>query len=119
MKRMLSGLATLPLFATLAIAGQPAALDDVQMDAVVAGQVSATLGDLTLAPALGGSDLGPQVFVFSLTETDVSNTSTVRVNVDPVTCPTCYLNITNGALVVQAQIGPTSGVSNSFSFQAH
>ncbi|HEY2531206.1 MAG TPA: hypothetical protein VGJ20_25275 [Xanthobacteraceae bacterium] len=118
MTRLLFGLAALPFVTTVALAAQPVALNDVQMDAVVAGQVSETSGDLTLAPALGGSGLGPQVFVFSLTETDVSNTSTVRVNADPV-CTTCYLNITNGALVVQAQIGPTSGVSNSFTFQAH
>lgn len=117
MKRMLSSLAMVPFFTTLAFAGQPIALDNAQLDGVVAGQVSETSGDLTLAPALGGSGLGPQVFVFSLTETDVSNTSTVRVNADP-SC-TCYLNITNGALVVQAAFGPTSGVSNSFSFQAH
>lgn len=119
MTRLLFGLAALPFVTTVALAAQPIALNDVQMDAVVAGQVSETSGDLTLAPALGGSGLGPQVFVFSLTETDVSNTSTVRVNVDPVACTTCYLNITNGALTVQAQIGPTSGVSNTFSFQAH
>jgi hypothetical protein len=119
MQRLLFGLMVLPLLAGVAWAAQPVALDDAQMDAVSAGAVSETSGGLTLSPATGGSGLGPQVFVFSLTETDVTNTSTVMVNADPVPCTDCYLNLNRGALTVQAQFGPSLGVSNSFSFQAH
>jgi hypothetical protein len=117
MLRLVIGVITLSLSACIAWAAQPVPLDDAQMDAVTAG--AETSGGLTLSPAIGGSGLGPQVFLFSLTEADVSNTSTVMVNADPVPCSDCYLNIRNGALTVQAQFGPKPGVSNSFSFQAH
>src|SRR5271166_1174837 len=105
MRRLLSGLAALPFLAGIALAAQPVPLNDMQMDSVTAGAVIETSGGLTLAPA-NGAGLGPQVFVFHFTENDVSNTSTVRVNIDPP-CSTCYLNIINEAFTVQAQFGPT------------
>jgi hypothetical protein len=118
MKNLLFGLAILPYISAAGFAGQPIALSNEQMDAVVAGAAFETSGGLTISPAPGtSSGIGPQVWVFSLTETDVTNTSTVRVNVDPA-C-NCYLNILSSALTVQAQFGPSPGVVNLFSFQAH
>lgn len=117
MPPLLFGLITLPLIAGVALARQPVPLDDTQMDAVTAGTVAETSGGLTFSPVTGGSGLGPAVFLFSVRETDVTNTSTVTVNVDPP-C-NCYLNIVNEALTVQAQFGPAAGAANSFSFQAH
>ena len=119
MHRLLSSLVVLPFLAGAAWAAQPVLLQDAQMDAVTAGAVTETSGGLTLSPVTGGSALGPKVFIFSLAETDVTNTSTVRVNIDPVACPTCYLNINNEAFTVQAQFGPTPGLTNSTSFQSH
>jgi hypothetical protein len=119
MRRILSSLAAVLSLTTAAAAGQQVVLHDAQMDAVTAGAVTGTSGGLTLVPVSGGSTLGPKVFLFSLAETDVTNTSTVMVNVDPVACPTCYLNINSEAFRVQAQFGPTEGVSNSLSFQSH
>ena len=117
MSWLLSGLAILPLLTGFTLAAQPMPLNDVQMDAVTAGAVTDTSGGLNLSPAPGGSGLGPKVFLFSLRETDVSNTSTVIINVDPP-C-SCYLNVINSALTVQAQFGPSPGVPNSFVFQSH
>jgi hypothetical protein len=118
MERLLSGLVALPFLAGMAMAAQPVALNDVQMDAVTAGAGTETSGELTLSPATGGSGLGPKVFLFSLRETDVTNTSTVTVNIDPP-CNTCYLNINTEAFTVQAQFGPTPGASNAFSFRSN
>jgi hypothetical protein len=112
------GLMVLPLLAGVASAAQPVSLNDAQMDSVTAGAATETSGGLTLSPAIGVSGLGPKVFLFSLTETDITNTSTVMVNVDPVACNTCFLNITNEALTVQAQFGPTAG-TNSFVFRSN
>ena len=93
MRRLLCGLAALPFLAGAALAAQPIPLNDNQMDAVTAGQV----------------------FLFSLTETDINNVGTVMVNIDPVQCASCFLNIRNEAFTLQAQFGPVPG-SNSFVF---
>jgi hypothetical protein len=116
MRRWLCGLAALPFLVGLAFAGQPVPLNDTQMDAVTAG--AETSGGLTLSPVSGGSGLSSGVFLFSLSETNSTNSGTVMVNVDPVACNTCYLNIRNEALTLQAQFGPVAG-SDSFSFVSH
>jgi hypothetical protein len=116
MRRLLAGVTVLPLLAGVAFAAQPVALNDAQMDAVTAGAVIETSGGLVLSPVTG-SGLGPAVFLFSVREVDVTNTGTVTVNADPP-C-NCFLNISSEALTVQGQFGPASGISNSFSFQAH
>jgi hypothetical protein len=116
MRRLLSGLPFLPFLIGVAFAAQPVALNDAQMDAVTAGAATETSGGLVLSPVTG-SGLGPTVFLFSVRETDVTNTGTITVNVDPP-C-NCFLNITSEALTVQGQFGPAPGISNSFSFQAH
>ena len=57
------------------------------------------------APATGGL-ISAGVFLFNLSETDVSNTSTVMINIDPMECKTYYLNIQNETFTVEAQFGP-------------
>jgi hypothetical protein len=94
MRRLLCGLAAVPLLAGAAFAGEPVPLNDKQLDSVSAG-------------------LG--VFLFYVHETDINNTGTVMVNVDPVNCTTCFVNIQNEAFTLQAQFGPSPG-SNSFVF---
>ena len=47
MKKLVLGLASLPLLAGVAMAGQPASLTDAQMDKVTAGLI------ITLLPSLG------------------------------------------------------------------
>jgi hypothetical protein len=86
MKKLLIGLAVLPFLAGVSLAAQPVPLSDTQMDAVTAG--------------------------FDFLETEISNTSWVRV------CPgTCYLQVagtpwgpgtppTLRSLQVQSQFGP-------------
>ena len=91
MKRFLFGLAILPFVAGVSLAADPVALSDKQMDKVTAG--------------------------FDFTETEISNTSWVRVGVDVAPlgpCPApCYLQIagtqytpTIRSFQVQAQFGP-------------
>jgi|SRR6266550_1420279 len=116
MLRLLCGFAALPFLAEVMFAAQPGPLTDTQMDAVTAG--AETSGGLTLSPASGGSGLSSGVFLFSVSETNITNSGTVMVNVDPVACNTCYLNIRNEAFTLQAQFGPVAG-SNSFSFVGH
>jgi hypothetical protein len=94
MRRLLCGLATLLFLAEVAFAAQPVPLNDTQMDAVIAGEV----------------------FLFSLTATEITNSGTVMVNIDPVACTTCYLNIRNEAFTLQVQFGPIAG-SSSFVFR--
>jgi hypothetical protein len=103
MQRMLFGLAILPFLVGVASAAQSVPLNDAQMDAVTAGA-----GDtIVYAPAYGGGGfISAPVFLFRFSETDVTNTSTVMVNIDPVSCTTCYLNIQNESFTVQAQFGP-------------
>jgi hypothetical protein len=95
MKKLLIGLAVLPFLAGVSLAAQPVPLSDTQMDAVTAG--------------------------FDFLETEISNTSWVRVAVDlgpQGACPgTCYLQVagtpwgpgtppTLRSLQVQSQFGP-------------
>ncbi len=85
MKKLLCGLAALPLLAGVAMA-QPLQLTNTQMDKVTAG--------------------------WSLTETDMSNTSLVTISVYQGTppgamnglapCSACYLDIESPAISVQA-----------------
>jgi hypothetical protein len=89
MKSILYGLAALPFFAAVALAGQPMQLSDKQMDKVTAG------------------------FEFNIIE--VSNTSWIQVVAYPITagapvaCPACYLTITSPSLNVQSAFGPSPG----------
>jgi hypothetical protein len=83
MKRLLYGVAALPFLAGVALA-QPMQLTSRQMDRVTAG--------------------------WDLFVTEVSNTSWTQVSVynKPLTsCSSCYLVITNPALSVESQFGPT------------
>ena len=84
MKGLLYGLAVLPFFAGIALAGQPMQLSDKQMDKVTAG--------------------------FSLCETDVSNTSWTQVSIysgSLTSCSQCYLNVTSRPFSVESAFGPT------------
>jgi len=96
MRNVLLALLAWPLLVAPSLAGQPAPLDDRQLDAVRAGAV----------------------FLFSLGETDINNSGTIMVNIDPVPCGSCFLNIRNEAFTLQAQFGPIVG-SNSFVFRSH
>jgi hypothetical protein len=96
-------LTTLPLLAGTALAGQPLPLDDTQLDGVTAGAVN----QFTFAPALGSGRISSGVFLFQLTTNDVSNTSTVMTNIDPIECATCYLNIKDPSFTIQAMFGPS------------
>ena len=96
MRNVLLVLLAWPLLVTPSLAGQPASLNDRQLDAVSAGTV----------------------FLFSLSETDINNSGTIMVNIDPVPCGGCFLNIRNEAFTLQAQFGPIAG-SNSFVFLSH
>jgi hypothetical protein len=84
MKKLLCGLAALPLFAGVALA-QPLQLTNTQMDKVTAG--------------------------FTVLETDLSNTSAVLVSVyqgsppgsdNAISCSSCYLVINSPAISVAA-----------------
>jgi len=60
-KQLVAGLAALPLLAGMAIAGQPAALSDTQMDRVTAGLVlgySPVGSGLVSGCSIGGVDCG-------------------------------------------------------------
>ncbi|MBV8094106.1 MAG: hypothetical protein JOY71_07585 [Acetobacteraceae bacterium] len=75
MKKLLAGVAALPFLAGVALAGQPVALNDTQMDKVTAG--------------------------FDFAELDVSNVSaTLVLAYEPgqYNCSTCYLSITSSHL---------------------
>jgi hypothetical protein len=93
MRRLFCASTVVPFLTGAAFAAGPIQLNDTQMDAVTAGEV----------------------FLFSLTEIDIGNAGTVMVNIDPVNCMSCFLNIKNEAFTLQAQFGPTPG-SNSFVF---
>jgi len=93
MRQLLFGLAALPFLASAAFAGQPVPLNDSQLDGVTAGAV----------------------FLFALTETDITNSGSIMVNIDPIPCNACFLNIQHEAFTLQAQFGPAAG-SNSFVF---
>jgi hypothetical protein len=117
MQRLLSGLASLPLLAGVALAAQPLPLNDAQMDAVSAA--AETSGGLTLSPAIGVGLGVPSNFLFFVNETQVTNSGTVIVSESPVTCATCYLsNIGSENLIISAQFGPAAGLSNSFMFRS-
>jgi hypothetical protein len=97
MKRMRYGLIVVPFLAVgTAFGNELAPLNDAQMDAVTAGEV----------------------FLFTLTETDITNSGTVMVNIDPVNCDGCFLNIKNEAFTLQVQFGPVAG-TNSFAFRGN
>jgi hypothetical protein len=114
MRRLLSGVASLPLLAGVALAAQPVPLNDAQMDAISAGQVIETSGGLTLAPAIGAGLRVPSNFLFFVNETNVQNAGTVIVSESPVACTGCYLrNIGSENLFISAQFGPVPGASNS------
>jgi hypothetical protein len=114
MQRLLSGLGSLPLVAGVALAGQPVALNDAQMDAISAGQVVETSGGLTLAPAIGAGLGVPSNFLFFVNETRALNAGTVTVSESPVPCGGCFLsNIGSENLFISAQFGPVPGASNS------
>ncbi|HUK09025.1 MAG TPA: hypothetical protein VLX09_14215 [Stellaceae bacterium] len=92
-RRLLGGAAAVLLLANTAFAGELVPLNDKQLDSVSAGLA---------------------VFLFYVHETDINNTGTVTVNVDPVNCA-CFVNIQSEPFTLQAQFGPSSG-SNSFVF---
>jgi hypothetical protein len=103
MERLLSVLVALPFLVGIAAATQPVPLNDTQMDLLTAGAGNT----FTYAPApVTGGPISGGVFLFNLTETDVSNTSTVMINIDPTECKNCYLNIQNESFTIQAQFGP-------------
>ena len=117
MQKLLTGLASLPLLAGVALAAQPVPLNDAQLDSISAGQVAETSGGLTLAPAVGAGLPVPSNFLFVVNETAVFNTGTVIVSESPVSCPTCFIsNRGNENLFISASFGPLPGASNSFSF---
>jgi hypothetical protein len=114
MQRLLSGLASIPMLAGVAFGAQPVALNDAQMDAITAGQVTETSGGLTLAPAIGAGLGVPSNFLFFVNETNIQNTGTTIVSESPVACTGCFLrNIGAENLFVSAQFGPVPGASNS------
>lgn len=84
MRKLLYGLAALPLLAGVALAAEPMQLSSLQMDKVTAG--------------------------WDLAEVDISNTSVTVVSIyerphNTITCPGCYLLINNFAFSVGSQIG--------------
>ena len=103
MKKLLCGLAALPLFSTVALAQpadtgpapQPMQLSENQMDSVTAG--------------------------FMLTETEISNTSWTQLSVgvtggNPLTaCTACFLIVQNPSLAVESAFGmsPTAVVTTT------
>jgi hypothetical protein len=103
MKMFAGTLVTLAIVTGAALADQPAPLDDAQLDVVTAGAIN----NLTFAPALGSGRISSGVFLFQLTTNDVSNTSTVMTNIDPIECVTCYLNIKDPSFTIQAMFGPS------------
>lgn len=105
MHRSLFSLAILPFMAGIANAGHPTHLNDQQMDRVVAGTTE-TSGDLSLSPASPTTPPSYGLLLFFLNETDVTNTGTVIVNESPVPCSSCYLNIGQENLVIEAAFGP-------------
>ncbi len=96
-----------PSFAVAAAAGaataaaQPLPLADRQLDRVTAGS-----SDPFVPAYATGVRVSSGVFLFHLSGTDVTNTSTVMLNIDPVPCTACYLNIMKESFTVQAQFGP-------------
>jgi hypothetical protein len=118
MQGLLFGLASLPLLAGVALAAQPVPLNDAQMDAISAGQVIATSGGLTLAPAVGAGLGVPSNFLFFVNEAGVQNTGTTIVSESPIACTTCFLrNVGSENFIVSAQFGPVAGGS-SFEFHS-
>ena len=118
MQRLLLGLVSLPLLAGVALAGQPMALSDAQMDVVSAGAVTSTSGGLILTPAVGAGLAVPSNFLFFLNETDTQNTGTTIVSESPIACPGCFLrNVGSENFIVSAQFGPAPG-GNSFDFHS-
>jgi hypothetical protein len=84
MKRLLFGVAALPLLAGIALAHEPVQLTNTQMDKVTAG--------------------------FSLREIDVSNTSWTQVSIYSsalTPCSECFLSISNPAFSVESKFGPS------------
>lgn len=80
MKKLLYGVAALPLLTSLALAGQPVQLTDHQMDKVTAGYFHVTEAGIIL------------------TETTVTNTSLTSISINdlPTACVGCYLNLAIG-----------------------
>jgi hypothetical protein len=84
MKKLLSGLAALPLLAGVALADQPVQLSDKQMDKVTAG--------------------------FDLGVIERSNTSWTQISIYDgalIPCNQCYLTIVSRPFSVQSAFGPT------------
>ena len=84
MKRLLYGLAALPLLAGVAFADQPVQLSDKQMDKVTAG--------------------------FDFFRVEISNTSWTNVSIYDgplIACPACYLTIISRPFSVESAFGPT------------
>ncbi len=100
----LVGWAVAAVAASATLAGAaPLPLADGQLDRVTAGAVD----NYAFVPAYAtGVRLSGGVFLFHLSGTDVTNTSTVMLNIDPVPCTSCYLNIMRESFTVQAQFGP-------------
>jgi hypothetical protein len=85
MRRLLYGLAALPLLAGVAMAQEPMKLSDQQMDKVTAG--------------------------WDLRELDISNTSVTLVAIyqrpsNTISCSSCFLLINNPAFSVASAFGP-------------
>jgi hypothetical protein len=85
MRRLLYGLAALPLLAGVAMAQEPMKLSDQQMDKVTAG--------------------------WDLRELDISNTSVTLVAIyqrpsNTISCGSCFLLINNPAFSVASAFGP-------------
>ncbi|HJU19088.1 MAG TPA: hypothetical protein VJ770_21745 [Stellaceae bacterium] len=73
MKKLLAGVAVLPFLAGIAMAGQPAPLNDTQMDQVTAGLAVwfvPSLGAFVVSGAGGTVNPGPGVLVANFTNLD-------------------------------------------------
>jgi hypothetical protein len=87
MKKLLCGLAVLPLLAGIALADQPVQLSDKQMDNVTAG--------------------------FDLSVIERSNTSWTQISIYAgalTPCSACYLSIVSRPFSVESAFGPTPNV---------
>jgi hypothetical protein len=98
MKKLLIGLAALPLLAGVATAGQPMSLNDAQMDKVTAGQA------LVLAPVSNSET----VTVLNLASFDPPSVAIEFISPEPGGNSAAPLNlqeVVNGIVIVNVGIG--------------